>query len=234
MYVRIVAGGLIGGVAGGIVVAAIQAAVTTPLILHAEIFEAAQAAAGHAAHAGHGHGDAVAHHAGAANRHIMTAIMTVAVATGYAWMLLAAMTAKGKTITARSVVPWAFAGFVATGLAPAMGLAPELPGAASADLMARQAWWFGVVLATAVGIAVMAAETTLPRCLVGVGLIVAPHLVGAPRPEVFESRVPAEIAAAFAARSLVLHALIWIVPASVAGFAIARLEAAGPKLGAGA
>ena len=37
-----------------------------------------------------------------------------------------------------------------------------------------------------------------------------PHVIGAPRPHALESKVPAEIAAQFAALSLVVQALLWM------------------------
>src|SRR5919202_66065 len=61
MVRRIFASGLLAGLAAGAVAAALQAVTTTPLILRAEVFEAAHAAA-HAA-AGHVHAAADQAHA---------------------------------------------------------------------------------------------------------------------------------------------------------------------------
>ena len=59
------------------------------------------------------------------------------------------MLASGDAIDERRAIAWAAAAFVATGLAPAAGLAPELPGMPAADLVARQSWWFLTATATA-------------------------------------------------------------------------------------
>ncbi len=224
MLTRILAGGLIGGIAGGIIVGGVEAVMTTPLILHAEEFEAkdvASAAQFLLVHSGEAHGGEEG-----GMRGLMTIVATVLIAVGYTWMLLAAMFAKGAEITARSIVPWAVAGFFATGLAPAMGLAPELPGASAAALEARQVWWIGTAVATALGIAAIFLGRSAVWVGAGIVLIVLPHVIGAPHAAVMESMVPAELAAEFAARSLVVQALIWIVPAAIAGYAISRMKPA--------
>ena len=52
-----------------------------------------------------------------------------------------------------------------------------------------------------------------------------PHIIGAPHPEGFVSDVPAELSAQFAAASLVLHAITWVLAGSVAGYVWQRGEA---------
>lgn len=224
MLTRILIGGLIGGVVGGAIIAAIQAISTTPLILHAERFESAEAV--QTLSVALVHADAKATHAAGLGlpRLLSTSIATIAVATGYTLLLLGGMVATGRKITGRSVIPWAVAGFFATGLAPAFGLAPELPGSAAADLGARQIWWIGTALATAAGLAALAFGRGALWIVAGIGLIVLPHLIGAPHPPSPSSKVPAEIAARFASISLVVQALIWLVPAAIAGVVIAWMQ----------
>ncbi len=226
MLMRILTGGLVGGLAGGAIVAAIQIVTTTPLILHAETFETAQAGLLVLVHSHGAEAGAAATGGFDLTRALLTSIATIAVATGYAWMLLAAMTARGAEITARSVIPWAVAGFFVTGLAPALGLPPELPGTAAGDLMARQAWWLGTVAATAAGVAAIAFSRTALWTAAGIALIVLPHVIGAPHAGEPASQVPAEVAGQFVAASLVIHALIWLVPAAIAGFTVSRLKPA--------
>ena len=50
-------------------------------------------------------------------------------------------------------------------------------------------------------------------------MLLAPHVIGAPHPHAFESKVPAELAAQFAALSLVVQALLW----AFAGIAVGLL-----------
>jgi cobalt transporter subunit CbtA len=226
MLARILTAGLVGGVLGGAAIAVVQSAVTIPLILQAETFEAAAAMHDGLVHLVHAHAPAQA--AAPANdlgRFALTLLATIAVATGYAWMLLAAMFARGETITARSIVPWAVAAFFAAGLAPALGLAPELPGAAAADLPERQLWWIATVVASAAGLAAIFIGRSAVWIAVGLAALIIPHLVGAPHAHEVASRVPAEIAARFAAASLVIQALMWILPGTIAGYIMSRRTA---------
>lgn len=224
MLARVLAGGLIGGIAGGLIVAAIQAVSTTPLILHAETFETARALDAISLIPVHDHARVAA--SGLDFPRLLTSsIATIAIATGYSFLLLGGMLAAGRTITARSVVPWAMAGFFATGLAPAFGMAPELPGAASADLGARQFWWIGTALATGTGLAAMALGRGAIWFAAGIGLVILPHVIGAPAAPAPSSKVPAEVAAHFAAASIAIQALVWLIPAALAGLALARMQA---------
>jgi cobalt transporter subunit CbtA len=135
------------------------------------------------------------------------------------FLLLAGMLFAGDPIDERRALAWAIAGFVATGLAPSAGLAPELPGSGAGELIARQAWWIATAVVTALALwAFLRTESLLAR-LGGVVLLLAPHVIGAPHPHAFESRVPAEIAAEFAALSLVVQGLLW----ALAGIAVGLL-----------
>jgi len=216
MFGRLLLGGLLGGLAGGIVVTAIQAVTATPLILEAERYEHRETAVASLLLV-HDHAPAVAEGLDA-QRLLLTGSATVGVATGYVLALLAILWLRGGAIDARRMAAWAVAGFLATGLAPALGLAPELPGSAAADLGDRQLWWAAAAAATAAGLAAIVLGRSLPWVLGGCVLIALPHLVGAPHPEALVSQVPAELAAHFAATSLVIHALTWIVPAALAGY----------------
>ena len=77
-----------------------------------------------------------------------------------------------------------------------------------------------------IGIGVIYFGRGLPWAVGGLVLIVLPHVVGAPQPDGMASDVPAELAAHFASTSLVIHALIWIVPAAIAGYAMSRMTLA--------
>ena len=128
-------------------------------------------------------------------RFFYTSVATVATAVGISFLLLAGMIFAGDPIDERRSLAWAIAGFVATGLAPAAGLAPELPGSGAGELVARQAWWIATAVATAFALwAFLRTESPIAR-LVAVVVLLAPHVIGAPHPHAFESKVPAEIAA---------------------------------------
>lgn len=229
--------GLLAGLVAGLATAVLQHFTTTPLIVAAERYEAtghghgwlapapttlahnhgaAAAPGGTATDAGHDHGGGWMPEDGW-QRTGVTTLATVLTAMGYALVLIAAMLVAGERITVRIALGWGAAAFAATGLATGLGLAPELPGSAAADLAARQVWWIGTAAATAAGLYGLFRLETLGARIGGAVLIAIPHLVGAPRPDKFESAVPAELAAHFASTSLALHAAMWIMVAAAIG-----------------
>ena len=224
MLTRVLSVGLLAGLLAGLLIAGLQQVTTTPLILEAETYEKAEAAAAPPAPGAHKEHDQAAHAEGwkpadGLPRFFYTSVATVATAVGMSFLLLAGMIFAGDPIDERRALAWAIAGFVATGLAPAAGLAPELPGSGAGDLIARQVWWIGTAVATALALwAFLRAESPVAR-LGAVVLLLAPHVIGAPHPHALESRVPAEIAAEFAALSLVVQGLLW----AFAGIAVGLL-----------
>jgi cobalt transporter subunit CbtA len=229
MLARVMSVGLLAGLVAGLLIAVLQQVTTTPLILLAETYEtqgAAPAAApgvpkphDHAAHAeGWKPADGLP-------RFFYTGVATVATAVGMAFLLLAGMIFAGDAIDERRALAWAIAGFVATGLAPAAGLAPELPGSGAAELVARQAWWIGTALATAVALWAFLLKQSLLVRLGAVLVLLAPHVIGSPHSHAFESKVPAEIAAQFAALSLVVQGLLWAIVGLAVGLLWPRFAA---------
>ncbi len=230
---RILWAALVAGIVAGVATAVLQHFTTTPLILEAERYEGSPAPLADfggarlvLAHAGEDHA------AGRAwsptdgiERTLSTSVATIATAFGFALVLLSAMILGNATITARSGLMWGLAGFAATGLAPALGLSPELPGAAAADLFARQLWWVGTAVATAGGLWLALRISTPLAIAGGIVLMILPHVVGAPHPHEYTSVVPSELSGHFAAASLVVHAVMWALAGSVAGYVWQRAEA---------
>ena len=130
--------------------------------------------------------------------------------------------AYGIAITEREGLLWGVAGFAAFQLAPAMGLAPELPGTMAADLAARQLWWWGTVAATATGLGLLAYGRGLASTALAVVLLAAPHVIGAPEIEGFSGVAPPEVSAAFAARVLGVALAVWALLGWVAGYLWSR------------
>lgn len=251
MLMRMLAGGVAAGIGAGLLAAALHFMfIQSPLLL-AESYEggelvhftdgsdAAHTAEGtHTGDAGHadngtaqGHDHGAHDHGGAAEvstftRNSFTVLFTSLIYVGYGLFLMAAFQvaeALGRPVTRAQGVIWGLCGFAAFQLAPAMGLAPELPGTIAAELQARQVWWLGTVVATAVGLAAIGLGRT--PVLVGVGavLILAPHIIGAPHPDAFYGVAPPELGAEFAARSLGVGLAAW----ALLGWLGARNWAAG-------
>ena len=120
-------------------------------------------------------------------------------------------------IEAREGLLWGLGGFTAFTLSPALGLPPELPGTIAADLASRQAWWAFAALGAAGGLAVLAFGRGWWRLPAGLTLLVLPHAVGAPHVDAFGGAVPAELAAQFVAKSIVVSAIFWAVLGWLAG-----------------
>ncbi|WP_112320809.1 CbtA family protein [Oceanibium sediminis] len=222
------------GLLTGIVAALLQFWLLVPVIGASELYESG--ALTHFGGAeGHGHADEGAAHshapaeAGAA-RYLGTLVMTTAAYLGFALLLVAGFAVAERAgltrISAKTGVLWGLAGFAATQLFPAIGMPPELPGSAAAPLSERQVWWIMTVFLSGVGLAMLA---WVPGALrwAGVLLIVAPHVIAAPHPEVFTGVAPPEMAALFAARALGVGAIAWAVLGGIAGLVWQRQASAG-------
>jgi cobalt transporter subunit CbtA len=227
---RVLTVGLLAGLVAGLAIAVLQHFAVTPMILQAETYENAAPAAetgalrdfggaklflahSHAGDAGHAAEGAVWAPADGLERTLFTGLATVLAAVGFALVLLAGMIVAGDRITERRAIGWGIAAFAAASLAPAFGLSPELPGSAAAPLDARQLWWLATAVATAASLWLFLRTERPWAKLAAVVLLAAPHLVGAPEAEGFASSVPAELSAEFAARSLVVSALLWVAVA---------------------
>ncbi len=225
MLKPLLASALFAGLIAGLFAAGLQQAFLVPLIGEAELYETgAVTHFGGAAEAGHSHGAGANHdHAAGASdltRHLLTVLMTVVATCGFALVLVAAFALAERfgraRIDFRTGLLFGLAGFAATQLMPALGLSPELPGAAAGALFDRQVWWIATALGTAGGIALIAWGGPATK-VGGAVLIAAPHLVGAPHPDSFEGVVPPELSALFAARVLAVGALGWTALGALAG-----------------
>src|SRR5947209_14802268 len=242
MIQRVLKAGFLAGLVVGLAVAVLQQFTTSQLILQGEVDEKAA----HDHHAAlkspappimlvHDHGASAAasepeeedegwQPANGWQRVTATSIATIATSIGYALILIAAMLAAGVPIVPRIALLWGIAAFAATSLAPALGLSPELPGSAGAPLLSRQIWWIITSLCTAGGLFLLARIEYTTAKIVGVVLILAPHIVGAPQTPKFKSRAPAELAAQFASTSLVVSAVLWALLGLAVGYAWQRVS----------
>jgi cobalt transporter subunit CbtA len=230
MIGRVILAALLAGVAAGFFMGAIQHFRLTPLILEAEVFENAGG--------GHGHEAApaqstIAEQSAAEEpeewgpqdgwqRTLYTTAASMLAGAGFAAVLAGISLLLGIPITPRNGLLWGLAGFVSVNLAPAAGLSPELPGMPAADLMARQIWWIGTIIATGAGIYLIAIKRQAWAIAAGVALIIAPHIIGAPQPPTHESGVPAGLAAEFAANSIAAAAAFWCLIGVFVGVALDR------------
>ncbi|RYE87129.1 MAG: cobalt transporter [Hyphomicrobiales bacterium] len=238
LFQRIFFAAVLAGLAAGLAMSALQQWKVTPLILAAEAYEAAPAGAAEA----HAHAEGTAPHThdddawapqDGAERTVYTVLANVLGCIGFAFLLAAVSVLLGLPITAANGVIWGIGGFLAFQLAPALGMAPELPGMAAADLGARQVWWWGAALATGAGLLVVARLRNWTGIGIAAVLLLAPHLIGAPQlAGDHASAVPAHLATAFAAAALAAGALFWLTVGPLLGWLnerFARREATALK-----
>lgn len=219
MFQKILTSALFAGFAAGLIAAALQLAFVQPVLLHAELYEGGDlvhfgAATGTSAH------ELLAAQGMDIQRDGLSVLFTALIYVGYGLLLVAGMSMaseRGAEISARSGIIWGIAGWVAVQFAPAFGLPPELPGSAAADVGIRQIWWFGTVAATAVALWLIAFGRGWAMWGVGVILLLAPHVIGAPHPGDFSGPVPPELAGEFASRALGVGLAAWAILGSLAG-----------------
>jgi len=227
---RIVMAALLAGALAGCAAFVLQMWQTTPLIQHAEIFETGEApAAGHgegqAAHS-HDHGGAAAGGDGDFSRHALSLLADVITAIGFGFVLVGAMALSGREVGWRGGIIWGLCGYAAFYMAPAFGMAPELPGMVAAELGERQTWWLSTAAATAVALALIFFADGVIWKAVAALLLVVPHAIGAPHPVMEPGNVPAELAAQFAVASLVVTGLFWMVLGGFGGYFYHRFQQA--------
>ncbi|MGE0240271.1 MAG: CbtA family protein [Parvibaculaceae bacterium] len=238
MIGRVILAALLAGIAAGLFYGVIQHVRLTPLILEAEKYETA--GDGHT----HDHGAATTTTttteqtaapaaepaaeeeawgpADGAERTFYTFLASVVAGAGFAALLAGVSLLSGVRITPRNGLLWGLAGFLAVHLAPAAGLAPELPGMPAADLAARQAWWIGTIVATGAAIWLFTQRNETWAKVAAVILVALPHIIGAPQPPTHESGVPAGLSAEFAANTLAAAVLLWLMIGGFLGLAMDR------------
>ena len=200
------------GLLAALLLTLLQSFWVAPLILEAETYESSAPAAHHE------HGSEVAAHEHSAEawspedgwqRVLSTTGGNLVVAVGFALMLAGLYTLRAPTRTAQGLL-WGLAGYATFVLAPTMGLPPELPGTAAADLALRQTWWIGTAASTAAGIALIVFGRNWLLKVLGVAILAVPHVIGAPQPEVHSMLAPQALEAQFKIASQLTNVAFWL------------------------
>ena len=214
MFLKLLFTAVLAGFGAGLAASVLHFGFAQPLLLHGEMYEMGELT-----------------HPGAAmpdlpsvledwQRNGMTVLFMVLIYAGYALLLTGAMALaerQGHQPTIRSGIIFGVAGWVVVHLAPASGMPPELPGASAAYIDDRQIWWYATVLATSVGLWLIAFGRRLPLTGLAVVLLLGPHIAGAPQPESFYSPAPPELAAHFAAVVLATGLASWAILGALVG-----------------
>jgi cobalt transporter subunit CbtA len=223
----------IAGLAAALVFTLIQSVWVTPLILQGESYEEA---AEHADADSHHH---VVTHADAEHhpdewkpqdgwqRMLFTFGANLLMGVGYAFVLVAIFLFWREPKNALGGAAYGLAGFLVFFAAPGLGLPPELPGTAAAELLARQQWWAMTAAATGVGLFLLFSQSRWWLRSIALALIVAPHLVPAPHPAVEASLAPAELQSQFRIATTVCNAAFWVALGVASGAAFRKLVTPG-------
>ena len=233
MFRRLLLTALAAGIISGLVISVIQHFTTTPIIMQAESFEQSHgdhshqtddASKGADAHAEHHHDGSAWAPADGVERLFFTSLTNLIAGVAFGLLLAACFAVYGRELDGRQGVLWGLGGFAVFALAPGLGLPPEVPGSMAAALADRQGWWLFAALATAIGLALTVFGRKTILVVIGIAVIAAPHVIGAPQPDKVGGAVPPEVAAHFVAASLVTSAIFWTVLGWTSGTVYRRLS----------
>ncbi|NOQ36220.1 MAG: hypothetical protein GQ569_10040 [Methylococcaceae bacterium] len=198
-------------IVAGLFLSVYQEFLITPIILDSEFYEVAEAVSEQA--------EAVEVWApeDGGERSGFSFLANFLVCFAYALLLMSAMATRSSLKITQGIF-WGGAAFLSIFAAPALGLPPEIPGMEAAHLEGRQTWWLLTVLFTAIALWMIAFSSVAFK---GVGLVilVIPHLLGAPQPEIhgFANTDPQAVSALtalwhdFIVQTSVANALLWLI-----------------------
>lgn len=201
------------GLLGALLLTLLQSFWVAPLILEAETFEKPAPTQTHdhadSAMPAHSHDAEAWEPEDGWQRVLSTTGGNLVVAVGFALMLAGLYTLRSPTRTSQGLL-WGVAGYATFCLAPTLGLPPELPGTAAADLLQRQIWWVGTAASTALAIALVVFGKHWALKVLGIVIVVIPHIMGAPQPLVHSSLAPEALESQFKIASQLTNFAFWL------------------------
>jgi cobalt transporter subunit CbtA len=202
------------GLLAGLLLTAIQQIQVIPTLLQAEVYEEQAAAI---AKPDNSHEQHEWQPENGWERTAFTTAANISLGVGFALLIGAVMCTRGRPGNWRIGLLWGLAGYLTFFVAPSLGLPPEVPGTTAAKLTDRQSWWLITVLDTGFGLSLLAFAKTRTNQFFGAVLLVSPHLIGAPQPEVHGSAAPAELAQSFLTATAIANAVFWLAIGGLMG-----------------
>jgi len=204
----------------GMFFSAYQVIFITPIIVDSEVYEVIEPSVSHQIEAW-GPEDGI-------ERHSWSFATNILLCFAYALLLMSAMSLK-TSVNAIQGLFWGGAVYLSLFVAPALGLPPEIPGMEAAYLEGRQSWWIYTVVITAISLWLIAFQPYWHKGI-GVILLITPHLIGAPQPEIhgFVNTNQNAIVAltdlwhAFIVQTSIANALLWLMIGGLSGFCVTK------------
>lgn len=208
MFQRIAFSAGVAGLLAALLLSVLQSLWLTPLILQAETYEVQVEAPVMTEQ--HEHGAEAWSPEDGWPRTLATFGGNLVVAVGFGLVLAGLFNLRTPHRTYQGLL-WGLAGYATFCLAPSLGLPPELPGTAAADLTLRQTWWIGTAGATASALALLVFARHPGYKIVALGLLVLPHVLGAPQPIEHSSLAPHELQRHFQIAVLASNLPFWLL-----------------------
>jgi cobalt transporter subunit CbtA len=217
MFKRLLLAGLLAGLVSGLVLSAIQYLQVIPIIQEAERYETAATV-----HQEHGNDDEWSPQEGW-ERMSFTLAANVSMAIGLGLLLVGAYSLRQR-ISIMQGICWGAAGFSVFFIAPSLGLPPELPGAESGSLIARQSWWLLTVSCSAGGLVLLVFTGKLWLKLIGLLLLIIPHWIGAPNSGLYVGPAPESLSNQFMIATALANGVFWLVLGVASAWVYRRFE----------
>jgi len=226
---------VLAGLVAALVLTVVQSIWVTPLILQGETYEdraEALVLQQEAAHPQSGH-----HHDPDAwkpqdgwQRMSFTFLADLLMGIGYAFVLVAVYLLWREPKSALWGAAYGLAGFMVFFAAPGLGLPPELPGTAAAELSSRQEWWLMTAVATGGGLLLWFSQRKWGFRVLAVAILIAPHLIPAPQPAVEGSLAPADLQSQFRLATTLCNAAFWLSLGVASSVAFQKIFVAGARV----
>ena len=217
MLKRLLLAGLLAGLVSGLVLSAIQYLQVIPIIQEAERYETAATV-----HQEHDKDEGWSPQEGW-ERMSFTLAANMSMSVGLGLLLVGAYSLRQR-ITALQGLFWGVAGFSVFFIAPSLGLPPELPGAESGSLIARQSWWLLTVSCSAGGLALLVFTDKLWLKLIGLLLLIMPHWIGAPNSGLYVGPAPESLSNQFMIATALANGVFWLVLGVASAWVYRRFE----------
>jgi cobalt transporter subunit CbtA len=157
-------------------------------------------------------------------RTLFTLASNIVMGFGYALLLTGIYVGWRRPSGIGQGLLFGLAGFAVFFAAPGLGLPPELPGTAAAEIVVRQQWWIGTALATALGLALLFMQKNIALRGIGVIVLMLPHIIGAPHPAVASSLAPMELQNQFRLATTLGNIVFWLLLGAVSAVALKKFS----------